>query len=123
MGDQLCGIQCLLPIYPAMTLSVGLQDGRLVCFDLSNLQVFYIATPPARIGPCSLVKMDYLEPLDDPRVSFYICSMHHNGEVLYAFLYSFMFKNRSVIMPSENRADAFLSCRGVSCSKLLLNNL
>lgn len=95
VGAQSCGVECLLSIDPVLALAVGLQDGRLVCYDLRKLQPFYMAAAPPRISNSSLVEMDYMVPPDDPRIAFYICTMHHNGQVLYAFLYSFMYTNRS----------------------------
>lgn len=44
----------------------------------------------------SLVKMDFLEPSDDPRPCLFIWTLHENGENLHAVLHSLMYEKRLV---------------------------
>ncbi|KAL9871985.1 AT hook containing transcription factor 1 homolog isoform 1-T4 [Glossina fuscipes fuscipes] len=92
--DSPCSIKSLLPLDISMGLAVGLEDGRLLCYDLAELQIYYVVQPPS--GICNLVKMDYLEPLDDPRPCFYILALYDNGKNLYALLHTLMFEKRLI---------------------------
>uniref|UniRef100_A0A1B0A055 ELYS-like domain-containing protein n=1 Tax=Glossina pallidipes TaxID=7398 RepID=A0A1B0A055_GLOPL len=90
--DNPCSIKSLLPLDVSMGLAVGLEDGRLLCYDLAELQIYYVVQPPSGIH--NLVKMDYLEPLDDPRPCFYILALYDNGQNLHALLHTLMFEKR-----------------------------
>uniref|UniRef100_A0A1A9VRB7 ELYS domain-containing protein n=1 Tax=Glossina austeni TaxID=7395 RepID=A0A1A9VRB7_GLOAU len=90
--DNPCSIKSLLPLDVSMGLAVGLEDGRLLCYDLAELQIYYVVQPPS--GIYNLIKMDYLEPLDDPRPCFYILALYDNGKNLHALLHTLMFEKR-----------------------------
>lgn len=75
-------------------LAIGLEDGRLALYDLAELQIFYIALPTPEVTMSALVKMDFLEPPDDPRPCLYIWTLHENGENLHAVLHSLMYEKR-----------------------------
>ncbi|XP_075156172.1 AT hook containing transcription factor 1 homolog isoform X2 [Haematobia irritans] len=89
-----CSIQCLQSIDLIMGLAVGLEDGRLALYDLTELQIFYIARPTPEIAMSPLVKIDYLEPPDDPRPCLYLWALHENGENLHAILHNLMYEKR-----------------------------
>ncbi|XP_037808264.1 protein ELYS homolog [Lucilia sericata] len=89
-----CAIQCILPIDLILGLAIGLEDGRLALYDLAELQIFYVALPTPEVTMSALVKMDFLEPPDDPRPCLYIWTLHENGENLHAVLHSLMYEKR-----------------------------
>lgn len=89
-----CSIQSILPIDLILGLAIGLEDGRLALYDLAELQIFYIALPTPEVTMSALVKMDFLEPPDDPRPCLYIWTLHENGENLHAVLHSLMYEKR-----------------------------
>ncbi|XP_073834708.1 AT hook containing transcription factor 1 homolog [Musca autumnalis] len=89
-----CSIQYIQSIDLIMGLAIGLEDGRLALYDLAEMQIFYIARPKPEIAMSPLVKIDYLEPPDDPRPCLYIWTLHENGENLYAMLHNLMYEKR-----------------------------
>ncbi|XP_058974667.1 protein ELYS homolog [Musca domestica] len=97
-----CSIQCIQSIDLIMGLAIGLEDGRLALYDLAEMQIFYIARPKPEIAMSPLVKIDYLEPPDDPRPCLYIWTLHENGENLYAMLHSLMYEKRIAVEEEEN---------------------
>uniref|UniRef100_A0A1A9WWP1 ELYS-like domain-containing protein n=1 Tax=Glossina brevipalpis TaxID=37001 RepID=A0A1A9WWP1_9MUSC len=95
--DRPCSIRCLLPIDVGTGLAAGLEDGRLVCYDLIELQIYYTIQPPSSICNSALVKMDYLEHLDDPRPCLYILALYDNGKILHALLHILNFERRCLL--------------------------
>lgn len=79
-----------------MGLAVGLEDGRLVLYDLTELQIFEIVFPKSEVAMSPIVKMDFLEPPDDPRPCLYIWTLHENDENLHAVLHSLMYEKRFI---------------------------
>ncbi|XP_036338995.1 uncharacterized protein LOC118748571 isoform X1 [Rhagoletis pomonella] len=92
--DTPCSVQCLLPIDLALGLAIGLEDGRLAFYDLAEMQIFYITTPQPQQLMAPVVKLTYLEPLDDPRHCLYVFAMHENGENLSAVLHTLIYEKR-----------------------------
>lgn len=74
------------------TLAVGLNDGRLVLYDLVELHAFHLAHPPSNRAP--LTHMSYLEPTDDPRCAVYIWAFHTSNDGAIAVMHSLMFANK-----------------------------
>lgn len=74
------------------TMAVGLSDGRLVLYDLSDLQAFHLAYPPDNRTP--LTHMSFLEPTDDPRCAVYIWAFHTSNDGAIAVMHSLMYANR-----------------------------
>lgn len=87
-------IQSLLPVDPILGLAVGLADGRLVFYDLTDMQVFYVAPPQEKSSP--LVKLSFMEPPDDPRPCVYVWAFHENYQNSMAVLHSLMYEKRVV---------------------------
>ncbi|KAI8117845.1 Protein ELYS like protein [Lucilia cuprina] len=95
------------PIDLILGLAIGLEDGRLALYDLAELQIFYVALPTPEVTMSALVKMDFLEPPDDPRPCLYIWTLHENGENLHAVLHSLMYEKR--LMEEDESATYFES--------------
>lgn len=74
------------------TMAVGLNDGRMVLYDLIDLQAFHLAYPPS--SPAPLSHMSFLEPTDDPRCAVYIWSFHCSSEGAIAVMHSLMFASK-----------------------------
>ncbi|XP_069966069.1 protein ELYS homolog isoform X2 [Bactrocera oleae] len=92
--DTPCTVQCLLPIDLSLGLAIGLEDGRLAFYDLAEMQIIHIATPQPEQAIAPIVKLSYLEPLDDPRHCLYIWAMHENGDSLSAVLHTLIYEKR-----------------------------
>lgn len=73
-------------------LSVGLDDGRMILYDLVDLQAFHLAYPPANRAP--LTHMSYIEPSDDPRSAVYIWTFHSSKDGAIAVMHSIMFDTK-----------------------------
>lgn len=73
-------------------LAVGLDDGRMILYDLIDLQAFHLAYPPANRSP--LTHMSYIEPADDPRSAVYVWTFHSSKDGGIAVMHSIMFENR-----------------------------
>lgn len=86
-------------------LAIGLEDGRLALYDLAELQIFYIARPKPEIAMSPLVKINYIEPPDDPRPCLYIWTLHENGENLYAMMHNIMYEKR--VMDEQEDGDQY----------------
>lgn len=74
------------------TMAAGLNDGRLILFDLTSLQPFHLAYPPNKRAP--LTHMSFLEPTDDPRCAVYLWAFHTTSEGAVAVMHSLMFASR-----------------------------
>ena len=85
-----------MPIDIILGIAVGLEDGRLVLYDLTELQIFNVILPRTEVTLSPIVKMNYLVPPDDPRPCLYIWTLHENGENLHAVLHSLMYEKRLI---------------------------
>lgn len=74
------------------TMAVGLNDGRMVFYDLQELSAFHLAYPPS--DPAPLTHMSFLEPTDDPRCAVYIWTFHCSAEGAVAVMHSLMFASK-----------------------------
>ncbi|XP_039961568.1 protein ELYS homolog [Bactrocera tryoni] len=92
--DTPCTVQCLLPIDLSLGLAIGLEDGRLAFYDLAEMQIIHIATPQPQQAIAPIVKLSYLEPLDDPRHCLYVWAMHEDGDSLNAVLHTLIYEKR-----------------------------
>lgn len=77
-----------------MVLAAGLEDRRLILYDLIDLEAFHIAYSP-ETGP-PLVKLAYGAPPDDPRACIYIWTFHENIKSSIAVMRSIMFDQKVV---------------------------
>lgn len=90
--DDSSAVLSILCLPNLFTLAVGLVDGRLVLYDLKDLQAFHLAYPPSNRAP--LMYMSYLEPIDDPRSYVYIWTFHASQDGAIAVLHSLMYENK-----------------------------
>lgn len=97
----------LLVLPQQLTLVVGLSDGRMVLYDLIDLQPFHMAHPPERDSP--LIHLTFMEPTDDPRQCIYIWAYHDNRNQPIAVMHSIMFEKKTKIC-NEIFYLNFLSC-------------
>lgn len=74
------------------TMAVGLNDGRLVLYDLTDLQAFHLAYPPN--DRAALTHMSFLEPTDDPRCAVYVWAFHSSPDGAIAVMHSLMFSSK-----------------------------
>lgn len=70
-------------------MAVGLDDGRMILFDLVELEAFHLAYPPGKKSP--LMSMTFIEPVDDPRAVIYVWAFHASNEGAIAVLHSIVF--------------------------------
>ncbi|KAG5673512.1 hypothetical protein PVAND_003554 [Polypedilum vanderplanki] len=73
-------------------MATGLADGRMILYDLVDLQAFHLAYPPGNCSP--LTHMSFIEPADDPRSAIYIWAFHASKDGAIAVMHSIMFENR-----------------------------
>jgi hypothetical protein len=85
------------------TMAVGLNDGRMVLYDLVDLQAFHLAYPPNNRAP--LTHMSFLEPTDDPRCAVYIWAFHSSADGAIAVMHSLMFESKI-----DSHYEGFKSC-------------
>ena len=88
-AGAILSILCMPNLY---TMAAGLNDGRLILFDLAALQPFHLAYPPNKRAP--LTHMSFLEPTDDPRCAVYIWAFHTSNDGAIAVMHSLMFATR-----------------------------
>lgn len=106
------------------TMAVGLDDGRLVLYDLSDLQAFHLAYPPNNRMP--LTHMSFLEPADDPRCAVYVWAFHTSNDGAIAVMHSLMYSSRinkvyedfkscsvRLTMPMHVRETVPVCCRSI----------
>ncbi|XP_054730097.1 protein ELYS homolog [Anastrepha obliqua] len=108
--DTPCAVQCLLPIDVSLGLAIGLEDGRLAFYDLAEMQIFHIAIPQPMYVMAPVMKLSYLEPLDDPRHCLYVWAMHENGENLNAVLHTLIYEKRLMEKDGFYYFESFLTC-------------
>lgn len=97
----------ILVISPLMTLTFGLSDGRMILYNLIDLQPYHLAHPPEINSP--LIKLAYLEPADDPRACVYIWALHGSLRGSIAVMHSVMFE-RKIIDDTFILYDNFQAC-------------
>lgn len=85
-SGAILSILCMPNLY---TMAIGLSDGRMVLYDLSDLQAFHLAFPPSREAP--LTHMSFLEPTDDPKCAVYVWAFHSSASGAVAVMHSLMF--------------------------------
>jgi len=82
----------LLYLSPLLTLAAGLDDGKLIMYDLTDLQAFHLAYPPEENS--SLTKLAYIEPADDPRACVYIWAFHRGQQYAISVMHSLKFEHK-----------------------------
>lgn len=97
----------ILSLPPLLTVAAGLEDGRMVLYNLINLSAFHLAFPPEKSLP--LRKLAYIEPADDPRACVYIWAFHAGPHVSVAVMHSIAFEGKS-IQNDEYIYENFQSC-------------
>lgn len=96
-------ILSIMPMPNLFTMAIGLNDGRLVLYDLIELQAFHLAYPPSK--PAPLTHMSYIEPTDDPKCAVYVWAFHSSHEGAIAVMHSLMFN-----IKNEGVYEDFKSC-------------
>ncbi|XP_055381078.1 uncharacterized protein LOC129611791 [Condylostylus longicornis] len=84
----------LLPVPPALCLVAGLEDGRMIIYDLTELQILYIVLPQEHLSPLS--KMAFLQPQDDPKAMIYIWAFHENPKSCFAVMHCLEYEKKIV---------------------------
>lgn len=74
--------------------AAGLEDGRILIYDLINFDVTTdLNSPVKRKGVNRAVKrMCLIMPPDDPKPCFYICALYQNIDVLQMMLHSVCYR-------------------------------
>lgn len=90
--DDAGAVLSILLLPPLLTIAAGLSDGRMILYELSDLQAFHMAYPPDKDSP--LIKLAYIEPTDDPRACVYIWAFHANAKAAIAVMHSIMYENK-----------------------------
>ncbi|XP_037933001.1 protein ELYS homolog isoform X2 [Teleopsis dalmanni] len=111
-------VTSILPINISMSLAVGYADGKLVIYDMIDLEIYHVALPHPMQNKSPLVKMDYLEPPDDPRSCLYIWTMHESPHHLTASLHTLTYQTRLTDKDGHNNYKDFIS--GSICLQLPL---
>ncbi|XP_002039449.2 protein ELYS homolog [Drosophila sechellia] len=88
------GISCLIGISLAPGYAAGLEDGRILIYDLIHFEVTtYLQPPKTKEGFKKAVKrMCLIMPPDDPKPCFYICGLYQNTEILHMMLHSVCYR-------------------------------
>lgn len=74
------------------SIAVASADGRLILYDLTNLEAYHMAYPPELNSP--ILKMCLLEPAHDPRACLYLWAFHHNYDNAFAVMHSITFSRK-----------------------------
>ena len=85
-------VTAILCITPLLTVAAGLSDGRIILYDLCDLQAFHMAYPPEKESP--IIKLAYMEPDDDPKACLYVWAFHTNSKSAIAVMHSIMYENK-----------------------------
>lgn len=85
-------VTTIIAIPFSLTLIVGLDDGRMVLYDLEDLQAFHLAFPPEKNAP--LLYLSYIEPADDPRACVYVWALHSSRTGAIGVMHSIMFDRK-----------------------------
>lgn len=101
----------ILSLPPLNTIAVGLKDGRMILYNLVDLEAFHLAYPPEENAP--LLKLTYLEPANDPRACVYIWAFHAHSNAPIAVMHSIAFETKSI------RNDEYIYENFQSCSPRL----
>lgn len=106
---DLGAVLSLLIVPQQLSLIVGLLDGRMILYNLCNLQAYHLAHPPEIGSP--LVKLAYIEPEDDPRACIYIWAMHSNGlGVMHSVTFERKIIDESFTVDGYNVHQNFQTC-------------
>ncbi|XP_017055229.1 protein ELYS homolog [Drosophila ficusphila] len=99
------GIRCLMGISIAPGFAAGLEDGRVLIYDLMRFNVTASLQPPKKEGRIhgAVERMCLIMPPDDPKPCFYICVMYHSAERLNMLLHSVNYRRSYV----EQDGDGF----------------
>ncbi|GAB0094839.1 hypothetical protein DMENIID0001_101650 [Sergentomyia squamirostris] len=84
--DEVSPITALLDLPKLTMLATGSENGCLVLYDLQKLEGVHKAYPPKE--DCPLLKLNFMEPADDPRGHVYIWTMHSWMKMPIAVMHS-----------------------------------
>lgn len=107
--EQPSAISSILSMPQMQMIVVGLENGILALFNLSDLNALHLAYPPEIDSP--LVKLTFLEPADDPRPCVYIWAFHANkSNFPFAVMHAVTFTSKAY-QDGENFYETFQWCR------------
>ncbi|KAH8387870.1 hypothetical protein KR093_009941, partial [Drosophila rubida] len=100
------GICCLLPLEFIAGFAAGLQDGRILIYDLNINCALTTLRLPANEPRSVVERLCYILPPDDPKPGFYICAVYNQGhEKLLTTVHAINFKRS---LPLEKRRKFLL---------------
>ncbi|KAH8392985.1 hypothetical protein KR200_011407 [Drosophila serrata] len=83
------GIRCLVGLGVAPGFAAGLDDGRILIYDLINFQLTTTLRTPRKSDELGAVeRLCAIVPPDDPKPCFYICAMYKTPDRLSMLLHS-----------------------------------
>ncbi|XP_034119622.2 protein ELYS homolog [Drosophila albomicans] len=96
----------LLPLEFMSGFAAGLEDGRILLYDLNQKTVLSQLRLPSNEPSASVEKLCYILPPDDPKPVFYIFAVYNQGgEQLLSTVHAINFKRR---MSLDNRQNFLL---------------
>lgn len=108
--DDPTAIVSILSLAPLLTIAVGLEDGRMMLYSMTNLAPFHVAYPPELGAPAPLTKLTFLEPANDPRAHVYIWAFHSSSRSAFAVMHLIAFETKT-IQDDEYLYEGFHSCK------------
>lgn len=88
------GIRCLISIGLVAGFAAGLNDGRILIYDLANFQLITALRPPKpSLEFGAVARLCVIMPPDDPKPCFYICAMYQGlslSMLLHSVNYSYV---------------------------------
>ncbi|KAH8354231.1 hypothetical protein KR084_004072 [Drosophila pseudotakahashii] len=92
------GIQCLMGISLAPGFAAGLDDGRVLIYDLVHFHVTTSLQPPGKKDRVrgAVQRMCLIMPPDDPKPCFYICALYQGADGLNMLLHSVSYRRSYV---------------------------
>ncbi|XP_016949458.1 protein ELYS homolog [Drosophila biarmipes] len=97
------GIRSLMGISLAPGFAAGLDDGRVLIYDLMNFRVTTSLQPPGRKEGThgGVQRMCLIMPPDDPKPCFYICALYQSSDGLNMSLHSVSYRRSYVEQASD----------------------
>lgn len=109
--DEPSAILSILYMQPLRTIAVGFEEGQMLLYNLNDLQAIHLAHPPEIDAP--LIKLNYLEPADDPRACVYVWAFHAHQDTAVAVMHSIVFETKAL------QGDSYMYEHFQSCSPRL----
>ncbi|KAM8719716.1 hypothetical protein ACLKA7_005872 [Drosophila subpalustris] len=104
--DADSAICSILPIEFTQGCAVGLQDGRILIYNLESNYLVTVLTLPGEESPAAVERLCYIVPPDDPKPCFYICAVYKQEQSLMTSLHVLNYR-RSVKLTGDKTEDSF----------------